>query len=308
MVSRVAWSGDGIVKIYELPVPEVLRPASQGFIWPPDSNDYNVELDWHHWLRLGARRDLDFVTDDPDEADWYYWQPYWNRWYWQNPDDRHIPEKMQPYIDEAVSGREGRVFTIAEYGIAGEHPEWNLDGLVVFTASRRGDTSGIDIPLLLNEHELRPNVPKQHLASFAGCFINDAVRWHVWDALKDYPDVHFSDRQLGIRDYTALMQASYIVLAPRGVGVQSFRFYEAMQAGTVPLLISDIDSRPFKKWVDWDSCSLYLPSHEGIYEYMNSFSLQELVLLGKNAQRVWYEQLQYGRWCKYVIWTLEDMG
>lgn len=289
------------MRIYTLGVPESLRPDTQGYIWPPDSDDYGVEQDFLEWLRLS-----EYSIRSPIPGDWLYAPVFWNRWYWQNPEERHISIVLHDYLWTLRDyTRKFRVFTVAEYGVIGEHPELDFGDITVFSASRRGDTPEIDIPLLLYPHKLRVGIEKRYLASFAGNYINDAVRWNTWDALKDRGGIRFAEG-LNIRDYTLLMQESYIVLAPRGVGVQSFRFYEAMQAGAVPLLISDVDSRPFKKWIDWDACSLYRETHEGLYEFMTSIPLQELADMGKEAQRIWYEQLQYGKWCEYVIRELGE--
>jgi len=97
-----------------------------------------------------------------------------------------------------------------------------------------------------------------------------------------------------------------VALAPRGDGGQSFRFYEAMQIGTVPLLISDIDTRPFKRWLDWDWFSLYATSCEWIHESLSASPKDWYLRTGGNAARVWEHDLRYGKWCRYVIKELED--
>jgi hypothetical protein len=291
------------MKIYILPLADCLLPETQEFIWPPDSNDFGVEQDFRLWLEAS-----DLVTDDPDEADWHAMLLYWNRWFWTHEEDRSGKGEFNDSIQAAILDRE-KTFTVAEYGPLLEQPDVNLEGVTIFTASRRGDTRGIDIPLLLHPHAHRPiKSRRQWLASFAGNYETDGTRMDTYDALKDHPGVHFSPDFLGIHQFVELLQDSYVSLAPRGRGIASYRFYEAMQVGTVPLLISDIDGRPFKQWIDWDSCSYYRKDAEGLSDWLGSIPLQEMVEKGMLAQQVYYEQLRYGQWCKYVIKTLEGLG
>jgi hypothetical protein len=50
---------------------------------------------------------------------------------------------------------------------------------------------------------------------------------------------------------------SMFSLCPRGYGASSFRTYEALQLGAVPVIIYDHDWRPFKQRVNWDNFSVH---------------------------------------------------
>jgi len=92
-----------------------------------------------------------------------------------------------------------------------------------------------------------------------------------------------------------------VVLCPRGYGGSSFRFYEAMQAGSVPCLIGDIDTRAFKVQIPWDKISFYFKTpREAIesLESMDPFLLEEMGLLAK----IYYlEYLKLGKWNDLLI-------
>lgn len=67
------------------------------------------------------------------------------------------------------------------------------------------------------------------------------------------PEAH--DRQRA--HYATTLSASKFVLCPRGAGTSSFRLFETLAAGRVPVIIGD-------EWValpgpDWDTCSLRVP-------------------------------------------------
>lgn len=54
--------------------------------------------------------------------------------------------------------------------------------------------------------------------------------------------------------YAETLRQSRFVLCPRGIATSSFRLYETMQSGRVPVILSDGWVAP--PWLDWDSCAL----------------------------------------------------
>jgi hypothetical protein len=291
------------VKIRPLSVDPAFQPPSVNFTSPPHNEQWSVEQDWEAWLY--SQHDL--LTDNPHEADWEYLPLYWNRTYINYGWGEGMQPELQREIERCVS-RNRRTFTICEYDVREMQPHLDLCGMTVFTASRRGADTGIDIPLLCTPHMLPATVPDKRLrASFIGNLDTWGIRSGMRQELGDLPDVYLAHDQRGTGFFVNLMLASYIALAPRGHGGQSFRFYEAMQLGTVPLYISDIDCRPFKKWIDWDACSLYLPSLDGLRSVVMGTCKERLLHIGANAARVYNEHLRYGQWCRYVIKELEAL-
>jgi len=129
----------------------------------------------------------------------------------------------------------------------------------------------------------------------------DGTRIRMSEALEGRTDCRIEHTNLGPDEFAQNILRSYMALAPRGQGMQSYRFYEAMQLGTVPLYLSDVDCRPFKKWIDWDSCSLYRDTTEGLGYYLDSLDKEKLLEMGHWASIVYRDELSYGQWCKYVI-------
>jgi hypothetical protein len=54
--------------------------------------------------------------------------------------------------------------------------------------------------------------------------------------------------------YAEKMRASRYVLCPRGIGTSTFRLFETMQSGRVPVILSD--AWVPTPWIDWHACSL----------------------------------------------------
>lgn len=76
------------------------------------------------------------------------------------------------------------------------------------------------------------------------------------DARQQDDGVDGANRDRGLH-YREVMARSKFVLCPRGVGVSSWRLFETMRAGRVPVIISDDWVRP--PGPDWDAFSLFVP-------------------------------------------------
>jgi hypothetical protein len=88
------------------------------------------------------------------------------------------------------------------------------------------------------------------------------------------------------QEYADLLRRSKFVLCPRGFGTSSFRLFETMQAGRVPVIISDAYVKP--AGIDWDSCSLTIPESrlDDIPAIIQS-RLGDWDVLAANARTVW---------------------
>ncbi|GAB4369378.1 MAG: hypothetical protein Kow00121_09250 [Elainellaceae cyanobacterium] len=60
--------------------------------------------------------------------------------------------------------------------------------------------------------------------------------------------------------FAEILQRSYFTLCPRGVGTSSYRIFEAMRFGSVPVFISDELVLP--DGPDWSKCSVRIPERE----------------------------------------------
>jgi hypothetical protein len=62
------------------------------------------------------------------------------------------------------------------------------------------------------------------------------------------------------QQYAETMRASRFILCPRGIGTSSFRLFETMHSGRVPVILSDSWVPP--SGIDWQACSLRLPEKD----------------------------------------------
>ena len=59
-----------------------------------------------------------------------------------------------------------------------------------------------------------------------------------------------------------MMSRSVFALCPRGFGATSFRLYEAMQFGTIPIYISDRHCLPWDDELDWSEFCVVIGADE----------------------------------------------
>jgi len=308
------------MKIYILPVSKELRPDSQFYRYPQHNDDFGVEQDFYEYLL----QEKTLLVQDPAAADWHYLPVYWTRWHINHNYGQHGLQELQRQISKAMLDSK-KTFTICQYD---DGPVVKMGDAVIFLSSRTGIT-GIDIPLLSSLHRKSMVIPKKkYRASFVGNLESHSLRQKMNQALKDKKEVYIFDSHQQISRLRQWLRQAYILLSfgnrskffvkktlqsfialcPRGYGGSSFRLYEAMQLGVVPFLIGDIDTRPFKKFINWNDISLYADTTTNIWERICLKTDQELLLMGQEAQRVYQEKLAYQKWCPYVLKELEHYG
>lgn len=110
---------------------------------------------------------------------------------------------------------------------------------------------------------------------------SQVVRWG-WDS------AHREEGRRAFQEYSSMLGRVSFVLCPRGRGAGSIRFFEALQVGRCPVVISDDWLAP--PFVDWDTCSIRIP--ESSVEELPKILRQragDADALGRAARRVWEE-------------------
>jgi hypothetical protein len=287
------------IKIYILPVDKSLQPENQPFLYPKHNRDYGVEQDFVKYLHTHP----ELCCNEPEIADFHYLPVYWTRWHLNHNYGSVGLGELQAKIDSVLREPE-KTFTICQYD---DGPLADLRESILFLASRKSE-QGKDIPLLSEPIStgfwFKPK--KRFLACFLGRKGNHAVREAMFDILSQRSEIYLFDGRRDVRFYRKKMLQSYIALCPRGYGGSSFRFFEAMQLGLVPMHIGKPDTRPFKGSIDWDACSLYVSDAEELGNFFEKLDTEGLIEMGRAAKEVW-KTLQYGKWPHYVIQELEAL-
>jgi hypothetical protein len=88
------------------------------------------------------------------------------------------------------------------------------------------------------------------------------------------------------RDYAAVLVNSKFVLCPAGIGASTFRLFETMKAGRVPVILSDAWVAP--EGPAWETFSLVVPARdaEGLPALLEQRET-EAAAMGKRAREAW---------------------
>lgn len=87
-------------------------------------------------------------------------------------------------------------------------------------------------------------------------------------------------------EYAELLRRSRFFLCPRGNGVGSIRLFETLQAGRVPVIISDAYVLP--EGIDWESCSVRIAEKDiDQLPALIACHHERWQILAMNARKVW---------------------
>ena len=114
---------------------------------------------------------------------------------------------------------------------------------------------------------------------------------------------HTPDEQL---EYLQEIVDSYFVLCPRGIGTSSYRLYEVLSLGRVPIIISDDWVPP--EGVDWNSCSIRIA--EGRVEELPrivEYYLNRWPEMSASAENVWHNCFRESVLADYLFDQLESL-
>lgn len=170
---------------------------------------------------------------------------------------------LQQYVNSLPKNQ--KYFTIVQYddGLLVDFPN-----CVVFSAGGKPHDA-IPIPLVCDRH-IRRNLPKKYTASFMGNVKTHPIREKMVEVLKKYDDIYIGSGS--IEEFMNITEQSYFSLCPRGYGKTSFRLFEAMNLGAVPVYLFDDPWIPFQNKVGWDEFCLFAEEDEldGLVKYMRS--------------------------------------
>jgi hypothetical protein len=102
------------------------------------------------------------------------------------------------------------------------------------------------------------------------------------------PEVHEPDDRARWQAFAAGIQNSAFVLCPRGGGTATFRLFETMMLGRVPVIISD-------QWVPpigpaWDRCSIRVPERQvGAIPSLLDQNREQAASMGSAARQAWLD-------------------
>lgn len=246
---------------------EKFRQPPKWATYPPyHSGDYLEE----YFIKFFERKDTSSIKR-------YFIPVSWSSCYINNND---IP---QLELQEALNSLDQN----EEYFIVATHDDAPREVLPknVLSFSAGGNKGNIPIPLIVSKI---PNFfdeknEKKILASFIGS-VTHPIREKIFEKFSKNKDFYFKHKSWNpkvynneLEEFIIKTKESFFGLAPRGYGKTSYRLYEIMQLGTVPVYVSDDFWLPWKNEIDWSSISILCNNIEILdlqmqeFLYLNSY-------------------------------------
>jgi hypothetical protein len=220
--------------------------------------------------------------------------------------NRHL---IQTYLNHLPKGK--KYFTVSQHddAVIEELPEDTIQ----FSAG--GLNGQIPIPLICSpipESLMLKTNTKDILCSFVGTVLpNCKIRNSLYDLLKNEEDFYFTERtqwsptipQNKLDEFINTTQRSWFTLCPRGYGLQSFRLYEALQLGSIPIFVYDIEWFPFADTIDWSTFSIIVHKEDisKIPYIINNINLEQRIEMIKNGKKIYENYFTLEKVCEQII-------
>lgn len=117
------------------------------------------------------------------------------------------------------------------------------------------------------------------IASFVGYIGSVRLRVALKNAMFSKLGYYVSDDRMDEPEYLSVMSRSCYAFCPRGGGLNSYRFYEAIQCGAVPILFADDAVLPFADEIDYSLFSVRIPE-----KLAGGFADLNEIIMGSNER------------------------
>jgi len=217
--------------------------------YPPHQKGMVIEEAMHDFIKKNKVR---------KKSEFIYIPLYWTNIY----AIRNCYLKPQDDIQEFLDGLEHshKYFTVVQNddGIHESVP----DNVLIFSAGGNGH---IPVPLTCDRHKIKNNKKRDIKVSFVGAihysdsYESNLTRFYMQKELSKYNDFVIMEHRLRNFDialFEDLTSRSVFTLCPRGYGRTSFRLYEAMNMGSIPIYIYDELFLPYLDELNWEDFSI----------------------------------------------------
>lgn len=170
-------------------------------------------------------------------------------------------------------------------------------------------------PITEEYKNLQPN--PEFLFSFVGVTHTHIIRKIITEEFSNHKrsviiprkKEHFLNYSESLQsEYREIMSKSKFVLCPRGYASSSYRIYEAMQLGRVPVIISDEWVPPQGKNIDWNQFSIRIKENqiEEIPLILEKYEAQ-YEEMSRQARLAWESRFTQEKNIEYAIDVIYDL-
>jgi len=220
---------------------------------------------------------------------------------------------IQTYLDQLPADK--KYFTVSQHDDAvGQILPPNT---VSFEAG--GNKNGVPIPLIcspLDKKYLDP-IKKDIFCSYVGSISNNAqCRVRLYETYMNDKDFYFSQPRYWtpsvpndkFEEFVSITKRSLFSLCPKGYGKQSFRLYEVLQLGSVPVFVYTDRWFPFEKFIDWNKFCVLIHESE-IHSLKNkllSYNKNQIKEMQAEGKKIYNEYFTMEGMSKNILKYLQN--
>jgi hypothetical protein len=180
---------------------------------------------------------------------------------------------------------------------------------VVFGAGGNSNKIDVAIPLTCSRHENPSDRIRTIPISFIGA-VTHKVRFDLLHSMHQRPGVVISADHWTpeiatekIDLFRNIAEQSIFSLCPRGYGATSYRLYESIQLGSIPVYVSDRHLLPWSDEIDWSDFCVVRSEKEipVIYEELMNFTGTKVSQMQAMLQKVWNEYFSIEGTCNQIF-------
>lgn len=217
-------------------------------------------------------------------------------------------ENIQDYID--ALDQNVPYFAVSQHdeGIRQKLPK----NTIHFGAGGLG--GGLPIPLICSEipKNLIGDIPekKEIFCSFIGSMTHP-IRGEIYSKYSNNSNFVFNpprqwSQHIGdanMHRFINITKNSLFSLASRGHGTTSFRLYEILQLGSVPVYVSDKHWLPFQKDLDWNKFCVIVKDSQinDLEKILSNIDAQTYKNMRSEGERVWRNYFTLEKTCEKIL-------
>ena len=231
---------------------------------------------------------------------------FWTDYYIKHKLEYGNPSsEIQNYLDKQLNPAK-KYFTIiqSDLGCQEKLPK----NVLIFSAGGVGD---IPIPLLKGRFKAKARQRRDILCSFMGSVTaasdRTGVRSKIHKVLQAKEGFYFGKGDS--TEFINITSRSIFALCPRGMGRTSFRLYEVMQLGAIPIYIwDDAEWLPYKDKLNWDefSVSINIKDIEKLPELIDSYTSRAIKQKQEKAKELCREYFTLEGTCNQIVRMLKE--
>ena len=276
-----------------------LRPASISPTYPPyHTGEYLEEYFFKRWNEENISSDREYID--------VFWTNVFCNAMFAGKQYQNIQEELNNTLNF-----NGKYFTVSQFD-DGPFEDFPKDTLIFSAGGNREGDNIIPIPLICSPipKEWIPNKEKTIFSSFVGSRNTHPIRIDMCNHLQNKDGYKISAGTWSttvpmgnFKQFIDITCSSKFALAPRGYGKSSFRLYEILQLGTVPVYISDVHYLPWMDELDWNDFCVPINEDEigEIDDILKSIDDLDYQKLLENGRKVYEEYFSLEGMFKNII-------